>query len=43
MKTKLDYQRGDSVIPEHATGISPSQLYKFFDKPHEWYREQVLG
>lgn len=43
MKTKLDYVSGASIIPEGAFGISPSQLIKFFDKPHEWYREQVLG
>lgn len=43
MQTKLDYISGSSVIPKGSVGISPSQLHKFFDKPHEWYRENVLG
>lgn len=43
MKTKLCYTSGSTIIPKDAFGISPSQLIKFFDKPHEWYRTQVLG
>jgi len=27
---------------EGSIRISPSQVYKFFDKTYEWYREQVL-
>lgn len=41
--TPLDYVSGSSIIPETAFGISPSQLYHFFDKPHEWYRSEILG
>lgn len=43
IKTKLDYVAGNTVIPEGAFGISPSQLYTFFDRPSQWYREQVLN
>jgi len=43
MKSKLDYISGRSIVPEQAIGISPSQFIKFFDKPHEWYRSEVLG
>jgi hypothetical protein len=42
-KTKLDYVSGAKILPDGAFGISPSNISKFFDKPHEWYREQVLG
>lgn len=41
--TPLDYISGSSIIPKKAFGISPSQIYKFFDKPHEWYRSEMLG
>lgn len=43
IKTRLDYVSGRTLLPEGAFGISPSNVNKFFDKPHEWYREQVLG
>lgn len=43
MKTELDYVPGSSIIPIGAFGISPSQLYTFFDKPHMWYRSEILG
>ena len=43
MTTKLDYVSGASILPPNSFGISPSNLIKFFDKPHEWYRTQVLG
>lgn len=42
-KTPLDYVSGTTAIPKNAIGISPSQLARFFDKPHEWYRTEVLG
>lgn len=41
--TPLDYISGSSIIPENTFGISPSQIYKFFDKPHEWYYSEILG
>lgn len=41
--TALDYVSGASILPAGAFGISPSNIYKFFDKPHEWFREQILG
>lgn len=41
--TPLDYVSGQSIIPEGAFGISPSQLELFFSRPHEWYSTQVLG
>lgn len=41
-KTQLEYVPGTTAIPENATGISPSQLVRFFDKPHEWYDTEVL-
>lgn len=41
--TKLDYVSGSTIIPEGAFGISPSNISKFFDRPHEWYDQQVLG
>lgn len=40
--TELDYVSGRTVIPADAFGISPSQLYQFFEKPHLWYRSEVL-
>ena len=42
-KTKLDYTSGATIIPEDAFGISPSNVGKFFDSPHDWYQSQVLG
>lgn len=43
MTTKLDYVSGATILPEGAFGISPSNISKFFDRPHQWFREQVLG
>ena len=40
--SKLSYVPGNSIIPEGCFGISPSQLHRFFSKPHEWYRTEVL-
>lgn len=37
------YNDGGSCLPAGAFRISPSQFEKFFSKPHEWYRSQVLG
>lgn len=41
--SKLSYVPGNSIIPEGCFGISPSQLHRFFSKPHEWYRTEVLN
>lgn len=41
--TELDYISGRSIIPPEAFGISPSQFYTFFDKPHQWYASEILG
>lgn len=41
--TPLHYVSGSTVIPANASGISPSQIAKFFNKPHEWYQSEVLG
>lgn len=41
--TKLDYVDGASIIPDGAFKISPSNVYKFIDKPHYWFRSEVLG
>lgn len=41
--TRLDYVPGSSITPPDVFTISPSSLGKFFDEPHTWYREQVLG
>lgn len=43
MTTQLDYISGSTIIPENAFAISPSRIHSFFEKPHEWYRENVLG
>lgn len=43
MKTALDYVSGSSILKSNEIGISPSQLSRFFEKPHEWYRTQILG
>ena len=40
--TDLDYVSGSTVIPEGAFGISPSSLGKFFNEPHNWYRDTFL-
>lgn len=42
-KTALDYNPGTTELPEGAFRISASQFSKFMAKPHEWYRETVLG
>lgn len=41
--TRLDYIPGSSITPPDAFTISPSSLGKFFDEPHIWYREYILG
>jgi len=39
--TKLDYQT--TPIPEEGVfKFSPSAFAKFIDRPHQWYREEVL-
>jgi len=43
MSTKLDYVSGETILPEGAFKISPSMIEKFFSKPHEWFRSEVLG
>lgn len=43
MITRLDYISGSTIVPEGSFTISPSSLGKFFDEPHTWYREHVLG
>lgn len=43
MSTRLDYIPGSSIVPQDVFTISPSSLGKFFDEPHTWYREHVLG
>lgn len=39
----FEYVDGGAILPEGAIRISPSQFEKFFSKPHEWYRNQLLG
>ena len=41
--TDLDYNDGSSILPENSFRISASQFNIFMNKPHKWYREQVLG
>jgi len=41
MPNKLDYVKTPKPN-ESATVFSPSQFSKFIDKPHNWYREQIL-
>ena len=41
--TELDYNDGKAVLPKGIFKISPSSFSRFMDRPHEWYREQVLG
>jgi len=43
MKTELDYNTGEGLLPKGAFRISPSQFNTFMTRPHVWYREQVLG
>lgn len=43
MSTRLDYIPGSTIVPPDVFTISPSSLGKFFDEPHTWYREYVLG
>jgi hypothetical protein len=44
MPTRLDYVSGASILPpDHKFKISPSAINKFFAKPHEWFRSEVLG
>lgn len=40
---RLDYIPGSTIVPEGSFTISPSSLGKFFDEPHTWHREHVLG
>jgi RecB family exonuclease len=42
MTNKLSYVKTPKPYPE-ATVFSPSQFAKFIEKPHLWYREQILG
>lgn len=37
------FQYESPSIPEGCIGISPSGIYKFFDYPSVWYRENFLG
>lgn len=39
----LTYNNGSGELSEGAFRISASQFNKFMSRPHEWYREQVLG
>jgi len=42
IKTELDYV--STPIPEEGVfKISPSGFAKFIERPHQWYREEVLG
>ena len=43
MPTRLDYISGSTIVPPDVFTISPSSLGKFFDEPHTWYREYILG
>lgn len=43
IKTELDYVSGKTLLEEGQFGISPSGINNFITKPHEWYREHVLG
>lgn len=40
--TKLDYVKTAKPY-EGATVFSPSKFHKFIEKPHQWYREEILG
>ncbi len=42
-KTELDYYDGMDQLPEGVFKISPSSFNTFMNRPHMWYREQVLG
>ena len=41
--TELDYQGGMDKLPEGVFKISPSSFSRFMERPHFWYREQILG
>ena len=43
VKTELDYYDGMDQLPEGVFKISPSSFNTFMNRPHIWYREQVLG
>ncbi len=43
VKTELDYYTGADQLPEGIFRISPSSFSTFMERPHIWYREQVLG
>jgi CRISPR/Cas system-associated exonuclease Cas4 (RecB family) len=43
-KTALDYYDGRDHLPKDIKlRISPSSFNTFMSKPHEWYRQQILG
>lgn len=41
--TELDYNPGNTILPEGYFRISASKFSTFVDKPWQWYREVVLG
>jgi len=41
--TDLDYNNGKGQLPDGAFRIGASSFNNFMTKPHEWYREKVLG
>jgi hypothetical protein len=42
--TELDYYDGSDVLPKDMKlRISPSSFSLFMEKPHLWYRQQILG
>ena len=43
IKTDLDYDTGTNLLPPGAFRISASQFNLWVSKPHQWYREVVLG
>jgi len=44
MQSRLDYVSGACVLPDgYKFKISPSAINKFFNKPHEWFRSEILG
>jgi len=43
VSTELDYDDGMDKLPDCTFKISPSAFSRFMNRPHEWYREQVLG
>ncbi len=40
--TALDYNSGKGILPEGSFRIGASSFSTFMDRPHQWYREQVL-